>query len=436
VLILGFGISVDTCQSIAYIGYDTCWFLGVIVDYDSCFVDSLDKLKEEGRYRQFYPFNRLVGNYPLARSNDASIVTLWCSNDYLGMGQHPKVRQAMIDAINTYGAGAGGTRNIAGSNGLICDLEEELASLHKKERALVFTSGYVANQTTLSTLAKIIPGLVFISDADNHSSIIEGIKSSRAVKFIFRHNDMNHLEHILAQLDPASPKIIVCEAVYSMNGHIADLRAICDLAERYNALTYVDEVHSVGMYGDEGAGIAAMQGVMDRVSIIQGTLGKAFGVIGGYIAGSDIIVDAIRSQAPGFIFTTVLPPPILAGALASIRHLRYSEEERILHQLTVRKIKDKFTLGEIEFIANDSHIVAVMVRDPVICKTVSNKLLSEYKIFVQHINYPTVPQGSERLRITPTPMHNDVMIDDFVEAMKQVWYELVSSGLVSSCADN
>jgi 5-aminolevulinate synthase len=351
-------------------------------------------------------------------------VNIWCINDYLGMGQHPKVIQAMIEATIRVGAGSGGTRNIAGTSNEMVALEAELADLHHKGSSLVFTSGYVANEATISCLTRIMPNLVIFSDQNNHASIIEGIRHSGAEKHIFRHNDTEHLEELLAATAIDRPKLIIFEAAYSMNGYIAPIAEICDLADKYNALTYIDEVHTVGIYGKRGGGIAEQTGLMDRITIIQGTLGKAFGVIGGYIAATGIIIDAIRSSAPGFIFTTALPPAIVAAALASVRHLKTSGVERLQIADRVMKLKRLLKANNIEFLENNSHIIAVMINDPILCKLASKLLLEEHNIFVQNINYPTVPRGTERLRITPTPQHTDRQIKEFVLALTQVLQKL------------
>jgi 5-aminolevulinate synthase len=339
------------------------------------------------------------------------------------MGQHPKVIRAAIEATQQMGVGAGGTRNIGGNNHPLTILEKELADLHNKESALVFTSGYVANDTTLCTLGKILPDPVFFSDQNNHSSIIEGIRNSRCQKVVFAHSDMQDLRSQLEKIDINRPKIIVFESVYSMEGDISPIGEICKLAKEFKAMTYIDEVHSVGLYGDRGAGIAQSFGLMDEIDIIQGTLGKAYGVIGGYIAADDMIVDAIRSYAPGFIFTTALPPALAAASIASVRHLKESNLERIRHKEIITKLKNKLTEAKIDYLSNESHIISVMIYDQYLAKEVSVKLLEEHNIYVQHINYPTVPRGKERLRITPTPLHNEQMIDDFVKALKIVLNE-------------
>ena len=393
-----------------------------MIQYEQFFTTAVHRLKQEGRYREFTDLGRVAGQFPIVHHyTNHEDVTLWCSNDYLGMGQHPSVIQAMVETATHMGTGAGGTRNIAGNNHPLVMLEEELASLHGMEAALVFTSGYVSNEAALSTLLKLMPDVIVFSDQQNHASMIQGIQHSRAEKHIFRHNDVEHLESLLAAADKSRPKLIAFESLYSMDGDIAPIRAICDLAERYHALTYLDEVHAVGMYGAHGGGVAEHDGVMDRVSIIQGTLGKAFGVMGGYVAASAPIIDAIRSYAPGFIFTTALPPPLAAAALASIRHLKTSKKERIMHQLRVHQLKSALKDARIVFMENDSHIVPIIIADPVLCRQASQRLLDDHKIFVQHINYPTVAKGTERLRITPTPLHTEAMIETLVGALKEVF---------------
>ena len=392
--------------------------------YMSRFQESLAELKREGRYRVFADLLRKRGAYPAAdHYSDASkrAVTVWCSNDYLGMGQHPKVIAAMHEAIDAAGAGAGGTRNISGTTHYHVELERELADLHGKEAALLFSSGYVSNDTTLATLYKLLPGLVILSDELNHASMIEGIRHGGGEKVIFRHNDPQHLESLLASANPSAPKLIAFESVYSMDGDFGRISDFCDLAEKYGALTYLDEVHGVGLYGPRGAGVAARDGVMDRVDIVEGTMAKAFGVMGGYIAASTEIVDCIRSFASGFIFTTSLAPAIAAGVLASIRHLKASEVERErLHERSAR-LKRLLVEAGLPVMDSPSHIVPVFVGDATMCKSVSDTLLRDHAIYVQPINYPTVPRGKERLRFTPSPMHTDEMMDTLVRALDQVW---------------
>jgi 5-aminolevulinate synthase len=397
------------------------------MDYEAYFSNSIAGLKQEGRYRVFADLERQVDRFPTALYRDSAgnprEVTVWCSNDYLGMGQHPSVRAAMHEAIERYGTGAGGTRNIAGTTHEHVLLEETLAALHGKEAALVFTSGYVANETTLSTLGRLLPGCMILSDALNHNSMIEGVRHSRAEKIILKHNDLADAEEKLAALPRDRAKVLAFESVYSMDGDIAPIEGYCDLAERYNALTYLDEVHAVGMYGERGGGVAQRDGIERRIDIIQGTLGKAFGMVGGYIAASRATVDFIRSNAPGFIFTTALPPVIAAGARASIRHLMQSGQERAAQQNRVAAVKSRLAELGIPVIENPSHIVPVMVGDATLCKQVTDRLLSDFNIYVQPINYPTVPRGTERVRITPGPLHTDAMIDHLVRSLDSVWQQ-------------
>lgn len=392
--------------------------------YGAAFRAALAGLKREGRYRIFADIVRRRGAFPHASHYGAHPprpVTVWCSNDYLCMGQHPKVIAAMHDALDEAGAGSGGTRNISGTTHYHVELERELADLHGKQAALLFTSGYISNEATLATLARLLPGIVIFSDALNHSSMIEGIKHSGAQKRIFRHNDAAHLEMLLKEADPASPKLVAFESVYSMDGDFGPIAQFCDLAERYGALTYLDEVHGVGLYGPRGAGVAARDGAMHRIDIIEGTLAKAFGVMGGYIAASAEIVDCIRSFAPGFIFTTSLAPSIAAGALASVRHLKTSDAERTLHQDRAARLKRLFAEAGLPVMDSPSHIVPLFVGDAVECKAVSDELLQRHAIYVQPINFPTVPRGTERLRFTPSPMHTDEMMDRLVAALDEVW---------------
>jgi 5-aminolevulinate synthase len=394
------------------------------MDYQKLFQDRLGSLHAEGRYRVFADLKRRCGAYPQAdQKKDGAIreVTVWCSNDYLGMSQSAVVRDAMHEAIDDVGAGSGGTRNISGTTRYHVELEAELADLHGKEAALLFTSAYVANDATLSTLVKLMPGTVIFSDEKNHASMIAGIRHGGGEKRIFRHNDPSHLEELLAQYPADTPKIVAFESVYSMDGHIAPIAAICDLAEKYGALTYLDEVHAVGMYGPRGGGIAERDGVMHRVDIINGTLAKGFGVMGGYIAASKACCDAIRSYAPGFIFTTSVAPAIAAGALASIRHLKVSQIERARHQERARTLKGRLIGRGLPVMDNPSHIVPVMVGDPVRCKAVTDALMDYYGIYVQPINYPTVARGTERIRLTPTPLHTDEHMDWLVSALSAMW---------------
>jgi 5-aminolevulinate synthase len=394
------------------------------MDYESRFRQHLESLHAEGRYRIFADLKRRCGAYPSAdhfAEGGTHSVTVWCSNDYLGMSQHPAVRAAMHEAIEAVGAGSGGTRNISGTTHYHVELEAELAELHGKEAALLFTSAYIANDSTLSTLQRLMPGLVIFSDEKNHASMIEGIRRGGGEKHIFRHNDVEHLEELLKTIPADRPKIIAFESVYSMDGPIAPIAAICDLAEKYGALTYLDEVHAVGLYGSRGGGIAERDGAMHRVDIINGTLAKGFGVMGGYIAASAACCDAIRSYAPGFIFTTSLAPAIVAGALASIRHLKRSEIERARLRERVRTVKRLMAEARLPVMENPSHIVPVMVGDPVHCKAVTDTLLTNYGIYVQPINYPTVPRGTERMRFTPSPVHTDAEIAALIAALKELW---------------
>jgi 5-aminolevulinate synthase len=384
----------------------------------------LEALHREGRYRVFADLKRRRGSFPMAEyfaANASREVTVWCSNDYLGMGQHPVVLAAMHDAIDAVGAGSGGTRNISGTTHYHVDLEHELADLHGKQAALLFTSAYMANDATLSTLVKLVPGTVVFSDEKNHASMIEGIRHGQCEKRIFRHNDVADLEAKLKTVPAGTPKLIAFESVYSMDGHIAPIAAICDLAEKYGALTYLDEVHAVGLYGPRGGGIAERDGVMDRVDIINGTLAKGFGVMGGYIAGSRDLCDAIRSFAPGFIFTTSLAPAIVAGALASVRHLKSSALERAHHQERVQTLKRSLKAKRVPVMDNPSHIVPVMVGCPVHCKAVTDALLRQYGIYVQPINYPTVSRGTERMRLTPSPTHSDEQMANLIHALDELW---------------
>lgn len=398
------------------------------MNYEKFFQEAIDRLHQEGRYRVFIDILRNRGAYPNARCfaghNGERPIVMWCSNDYLCMGQHPKVIEAMETALHDVGAGSGGTRNISGNTHYHVELEAELADLHGKEAALLFTSGYVSNEATLSTVARLLPGCVIFSDELNHASMIAGIRNSGCEKHIFRHNDVQHLEELLQQYPLETPKLIAFESVYSMDGDIAPIAEFCDLADKYNAITYLDEVHAVGMYGARGGGISERDGVADRVTIIEGTLAKAIGVMGGYITASKTLVDVVRSYAPGFIFSTSLAPVLVAGALASVRHLKQSSVERERHQERSQFLKNLLTEAGLPVLPSDSHIVPVKVGDPVRCKKISDILLLEYGIYVQPINYPTVPRGTERLRFTPTPQHDDEMMFALRDALLEVWDRL------------
>ena len=395
------------------------------MNYDTALDGALSRLHDEGRYRTFIDIERRKGAYPLAiwRKPDGTEaeITVWCGNDYLGMGQHPEVLRAMREALEATGAGSGGTRNISGTTIYHKRMEAELADLHGKEAALVFTSAYIANDATLSTLPRLFPGLIIYSDALNHASMIEGVRRNGGAKRIFRHNDMAHLRELLAADDPQAPKLIAFESIYSMDGDVGPIKAICDLADEFNALTYIDEVHAVGMYGPRGAGVAEREGLMGRIDIIHGTLAKAYGVFGGYIAATAKMVDAVRSYAPGFIFTTSLPPVVAAGAAASVRILKTAQHLRDAQQTNARILKMRLKALGLPIIDHGTHIVPVHVGDPIHCKNLSDLLLSDFGIYVQPINFPTVPRGTERLRFTPSPVHDSQQIDKLVMAMDQLW---------------
>jgi 5-aminolevulinate synthase len=393
-------------------------------DYRSHFESAVEALRAERRYRIFADIERRVGSFPralLRREGTAREIVVWCSNDYLGMGHHPEVVAALQDAAGAMGAGAGGTRNISGTNHPLVQLEAELADLHGKEAALVFTSGFVSNEAAISTIARLLPDCLVLSDQLNHASMIEGVRRSGGQKQIWRHNDLGHLEDLLKAAGRSRPKLIVFESVYSMDGDVAPLRAIVDLAERFGAMTFVDEVHAVGMYGPRGGGIAEREGVMDRIDVIEGTLAKAFGVLGGYVAASNAVVDAIRSYAPGFIFTTALPPGLAAAAVASIRHLKASSAERDAQQRQVRRARARLAAAGLPLMPSATQIIPILVGDAEACKAASDRLLDRHDIYIQPINYPTVPRGMERLRITPTPFHSDALIDALAAALVETW---------------
>ena len=397
------------------------------MNYEEFFSEQVDALQKEGRYRVFADLEREAGSFPSAKNyqpDGVTDITVWCSNDYLAMGQNPVVIDAMHNALDKSGAGAGGTRNIAGTNHFHILLEQELAELHNKKAGLIFTSGYVANLTTLSTIGRMLPNCVIVSDEMNHNSMIAGIQHSRSEKKIFKHNDLRDLEAKLKEIGTNRPILIAFESVYSMDGDIAPIKQFLDLADKYNALTFIDEVHAVGLYGERGAGVAEREGLMDRIDIIQGTLAKGFGVVGGYIAGSEALCDFIRSYGDGFIFSTSLPPAVAAGALASVRYVKEHNELRVQHQERAATLKRRFIDSRIPVMPSITHIVPVLVGNPVLCKQASDELLFNHGIYVQPINYPTVPRGTERLRFTPTPLHNDQLMDKLISAMKEVWSQL------------
>ena len=395
--------------------------------YRQHFESTIAAIRREGRYRVFTDLERDAERPPYAQWRKAGRpveIVMWCSNDYLGMGRHPLVVETMVSSARRYGTGAGGTRNIAGNAHAVVELEAELADLHQKPAALVFSSGYVANEASLGTLGAVLPDCVIFSDEKNHASMISGIRGSRAEKRIFRHNDVDHLESLLRQTAPDRPKIIAFESLYSMDGDVAPLACICDLASEFDALTYLDEVHAVGLYGDRGAGIAEREGLMDRIDVIEGTLAKGFGVVGGYIAADALICDTIRSAASSFIFTTTMPPPVASAATQSIRHLKQSNQERLAHQRQVHKTRAALRAARIPTLASDTHIIPVPVGDPVLCRWASELLLEQFGIYLQPINYPTVPKGTERLRITPTPFHDDRLIQNLAAALREIWDRL------------
>jgi 5-aminolevulinate synthase len=397
------------------------------MDYQRFFEEAIDQLHAERRYRVFANLERIVGRFPRAIWRDGGQqreITVWCSNDYLGMGQHPDVIAAMQQAAGPMGSGAGGTRNISGNNHPLVELEAELADLHGKEAALVFTSGFISNEASISTIARLLPNCLILSDELNHASMIEGVRRSGAEKKIFRHNDLAHLESLLAASAPERAKLIVFESVYSMDGDVSPIAAIADLAGKYNAMTYIDEVHAVGMYGPRGGGITDREGQAHRMDIVEGTLAKAFGTLGGYIAGTRAVIDAVRSYAPGFIFTTALPPAIAAAATASIRHLKNSQSERDAQQRQAKRAKNVLSAAGLPVMPSETHIVPMLVGDPELCKKASDRLLDRHGIYIQPINYPTVPRGTERLRITPTPFHTDELIDGLKDALLETWQAL------------
>ena len=397
------------------------------VNYRAAFEKAVDTVRDEGRYRVFRDIRRMAGQFPRATwfkdDNTQKDITVWCSNDYLGMGQNPCVVEAVKSAVDAAGTGSGGTRNISGTTRYHVQLERELASLHGKDAALVLTSGYVANEATLGVMSKILPGLVILSDEMNHASMISGIQRARCEKKIFKHNDLADLEAKLKEIPAGQPKLIAFESVYSMDADIAPIKEICDLADKYGALTYIDEVHAVGMYGANGGGVCEERGLMDRIDIIQGTLAKAYGMIGGYIAADAVVIDAVRSMASGFIFTTSIPPSTAAGALRSVKILKQTPEKREQHQERANTLKARLRAGGYDFIDGETHIIPLMVRDPIKCQAISDRLIEDFGIYAQPINYPTVPRGTERLRFTPSPFHSDDMMEELMTALDVVWAE-------------
>ncbi len=397
------------------------------MNYDAFFKGCLDTLKQEGRYRVFAELERPLGLFPRVNRYTGSgtkSVTVWCSNDYLGMGHHPKVIKAVSDALHKYGAGAGGTRNISGTHHLHVELEKEIARVYQKESALIFSSGYLANETALASLANLLPQCVVFSDEANHASMIQGIRFSKAKRQIYRHNDLRQLEEFLKSVPLEQPKIIAFESVHSMSGDISPISETCDLAEKYGALTYLDETHAVGLYGERGSGIAERDGVAHRISMIEGGLGKAYGMVGGFVVGSNVLIDCVRSYGSGFIFTTSMPPMVAAGAIAAIRHLSESQVEREMHQLRAAQVKEALMEADIPFLKTPTHIVPVIVGDSALCKAATDMLMEEHNIYIQPINYPTVPRGTERLRITPTPLHDENMISELAQSLVAVWDRL------------
>lgn len=394
------------------------------MNYEQYFQSAIDNLKKENNYREFVDIARICGRFPYAKNASGKEIVVWCSNDYLGLGQNPLAIEAVCNSVKEFGIGSGGTRNISGTNSPLVLLEKEMANLHQKESAIVFSSGYVANEAAIKALSRIIPNLVIFSDQKNHASIIYGIKNSGLKKHIFRHNDLKHLEELLAIYDKSQPKLIIFESVYSMDGDFGKIDVICDLAQKYQALTFIDEVHGVGLYGEDGAGLAGKLQLNHKIDFIQATFGKAYGGIGGYIAGNSTMIDAIRSFAPGFIFTTAMPPMMASALLVNVRYLRQNNDLRVQHQDKVKKLKSLLKASNIKIMGNESHIISIIIGDAALSKKVSIMLLQEYGIYVQNINFPTVDIGSERLRIVPTPLHSDEMINDLVKALKEIFIKL------------